>query len=512
MMRFKLARVAAAAIAMALALSGCGGGGSPGGAAQAPKDLAIGYIVAPASFMASEARWPNDHYYLQAVYDSLLKVGPDGSELVPSLATKWSYNDDNTVLTMTLRDDVKFSDGTPLTADVAAQNLLRYKGGTGSQAGLISGISKVEATDATTLVITLAQPDPALLPLLAQAPGLVASPKTFDAADAKTKPVGSGPYTLDTAKTVVGDSYVFTKNPDYWDSSAAHYETVTVKVFTDATAMLNAMRGKQINGGILSDSAIVDQVKTAGYSTVDAYAGVSGLLLFDRGGKINPALGEVKVRQAINHAIDGDAMLKALAKGYGKSTGQMFNPVGAAFDENLDSTYSYDPAKAKQLLAEAGYANGFTLTLPTSAGQGPEVYALLKQQLGDIGITLELVDVGQNLIKELLSGKYAAGYISLGQDPIDWLNVQNIAKPTSLWNTTKYADPKVESLVSTIQTSTGDDQAKALKELNKYLVDQAWFNPWFSKQYFFAFDQQTEATWNPAGPSGPFLRDIKPKA
>jgi peptide/nickel transport system substrate-binding protein len=449
---------------------------------------------------------------LQAVYDSLLKIGPDGAELLPSLATKWSYNADNTVLTMTLRSDVKFTDGTPLTADVAAQNLLRYKSGTGSQAALISSISDVKATDATTLVITLSQPDPALLPVLAQAPGLVENPKGFDAPDAKTNPAGSGPYTLDTGKTVVGSSYVFTKNPNYWDPSSVHYDSVTVKVFTDSTAMLNAMRGKQINAATVSDSKIFDQVKAAGYSTIDVQTGVSGILLLDRAGKINPALANVKVRQAINHAIDRDAMLKALARGYGSVTGQMFNPAGEAYDKNLDSTYNYDPGKAKQLMAEAGYASGFTLTLPTSAGQGSEVWPLVQQQLGEIGITTKFEDVGQNLITELLAGKYAAGYISLGKDPIDWLNVKNLAMPNATWNPLKYTDPSVDSLVSTIQNSTGDAQSKALKELNKYLVDQAWFNPWYSRQYSFATDTNTTATWNPAGQSGPFLRDIKPKA
>jgi peptide/nickel transport system substrate-binding protein len=509
-MRFKLAPIAAAAAALAMALTGCAGSSS-GGDQQAPKDLVLGNIVAPATFQASAARWPNDSVYLQAAYDPLVKIAANGTDVEPNLATKWSYNEDKTVLTLTLRSDVKFTDGTPFTAEIAAQNLLRYKNGTGNQASLLADVTDVKATDPTTLVITLKQADPALLIALGQAAGLVESPKAFDAPDVKTNPVGTGPYVLDTGKTVVGSSYVYTKNPDYWNPSSVHYDSVTVKVLTDPSAMLNALRGKQLNAGLISDNTIIDQVKSAGYTTIEQQPNFTGLMLLDRAGKINPALANVKVRQAINHAIDRDAMLKAIGKGHGSTTQQVFRPDTPGFDESLESTYGYDPAKAKQLLTEAGYANGVTLTLPTSAGQGSDVWPLLQQQLGEVGIKTEFVDVGQNLIADLLGGKYAAGYIQLRRDPAGWFNVKNLLAPNAVWNPFKYQDPKVDQLIATIRSSSGDTQSSALKELNKHIVEQAWFNPWYAGTSYFASDKKTNVTLSLAS-TFPNIWDFKPAA
>ena len=154
--------------------------------------LTLGAIVPATTQSAADARWANESPYMQAVYDTLVHLSPTG-EPEPWLATEWSYNDDNTVLTLTLRDDVKFTDGSPFNADVAAQNIQRFKDGTSPNASYFANVEDAKALDATTVVITLTQPDPALLNYLTQNGGLVESPKPFDAADEKTNPVGSGP-------------------------------------------------------------------------------------------------------------------------------------------------------------------------------------------------------------------------------------------------------------------------------------------------------------------------------
>jgi peptide/nickel transport system substrate-binding protein len=176
----------------------------------------------------------NESPYGQAVYDTLLKEDPSG-ELIPSLATEWAYNDDNTVLTLTLRDDVKFTDGTPFNADAAAQNLIRFRDGTSPNKSFLGALGDAKAIDETTVELTLTAPDPALLHYLSQNAGMQASPASFGAADAKTNPIGSGPYILDTDKTVIGTSYEYTKNPDYWDPENVHYDNLSLKVYADST-------------------------------------------------------------------------------------------------------------------------------------------------------------------------------------------------------------------------------------------------------------------------------------
>ena len=214
---------AVAAAAMAAALAACGGGGrqrASGGGGGSSDTLTLGVIVPASTQSAADSRWANESPYMQAVYDTLVHLSPTG-EPEPWLATEWSLNDDKTVLTLKLRTDVKFSDGEPFNADAAAQNILRFRDGTSPNASNLANVKDAKAVDDATLEITLKQPDPALLVYLGQNAGLMESPKQFGASDEQTKPVGSGPYVMDTGKTVVGSKYVYTKNPDYWapDSS-----------------------------------------------------------------------------------------------------------------------------------------------------------------------------------------------------------------------------------------------------------------------------------------------------
>src|SRR3954463_10960799 len=206
---------------MALALTACGGSSSGDSSSSDP--LTLGAIVPPTSFAAANANWANESPYIQAVYDSLLRESPE-AEIEPSLATDWAYDDTKTVLTMTLRDDVTFTDGTKFDADVAAQNVLRFKAGTSPDASYLANVADATAVDPTTLQITLSQPDPALLNYLAQNAGAQESPAAFGKPDEQTTPVGSGPYLLDTKNTVVGSKYVFTKNPDYWSPDDQHFD------------------------------------------------------------------------------------------------------------------------------------------------------------------------------------------------------------------------------------------------------------------------------------------------
>ena len=220
-------RTAAAAVAItgALALTSCAA--DTGGSADGGGNLTLGAIVAPTTFDPSGSEWGNRAPYYQAVFDTLLLATPEGT-IEPWLATEWSYDETNTVLTLTIRDDVTFTDGTKLTADVVKQNLERFKAGTSPDAGYFAGISTIEAPDDTTVVITLSAPDPAMLNYLTRDPGLVGSPKNFDSPDAATNPIGSGPYTLDTDATVTGTSYVYKKNPDYWNPDVQHYDGLTI--------------------------------------------------------------------------------------------------------------------------------------------------------------------------------------------------------------------------------------------------------------------------------------------
>ncbi|MCX7522700.1 ABC transporter substrate-binding protein [Microbacterium sp. STN6] len=507
---FRWKRLTAVAAVVALGLTGCSAAGGDSSSDTASQTLNLGVIVPATTFSAADANWANESPYMQAVYDTVLKADPDGT-VEPNLATKWSYNSDKTELTLTLRTDVKFTDGTKLDADAVAQNLLRFRDGVSPNKSLLASLKDATAVDDKTVKLTLTDSDPALLTSLTQNAGLIESPKAFSNKDLKTNPVGSGPYTLDTKKTVVGTSYVFEKNTKYWNPSAVHYGTIVMKVYQDPTAMLNAIKGGQVNAANTPNNNSIDEIKASGFTIVNGELNWEGLLLFDRGGTMNPALGNVKVRQAINYAFDRPALLKTIGQGYGTVTEQIFPPSSVGFDKSLDTHYTYDVKKAKELMAEAGYADGFTLNMPSSAFFGTAPFSLLQQQLKEIGITVKYTDPGNNFIPDVLAPKYPAILMVLQQDPTDWQLINFQIAPKASWNPFHYEDPKVNEFIDTIHHGSKADSDAAVKDLNAYLVDQAWFAPWFRPASNFTVDGNTAAVFQ-TGNAVPYLWNIKPKS
>jgi peptide/nickel transport system substrate-binding protein len=505
----RAAGIAALALATSLVMTACGGGDSGGSGGGSSDALTLGVIVPPTSFAAANAAWANESPYIQAVYDSLLRESPD-AEVEPWLATEWSYDDSKTVLTMKLRDDVTFSDGTKFDASVAAQNILRFKAGTSPNASYLANVADATAVDPTTLQITLSQPDPALLNYLAQNAGAQESPAAFGKPDEQTTPVGSGPYLLDTKNTVVGSKYVFTKNPDYWAPDEQHFDNLTINVYDNTQTQVNAIQGGQVDGVNLITNEANDQVEAAGYQLVTHELDWAGLILFDRAGQLAPELGNVQVRQAIAHAVDRDAILKAANNGLGTVTGQIFGEKNPGYDESLDDTYDYDPAAAKKLLADAGYPDGFTLQMPEVQIGSTVAYDLLKQYLGDVGITLDYTQLPlSQAIPDLLSAKYPASFFVLQQDPTAWQVAQFSIAQGATFNVFHQPDATVDGLIQTIQTGSQAESDAAAQQLNQYVVDQAWYVPFYRNQGTFAAASDLEVT-HQSDNAYPYLQNIQP--
>jgi peptide/nickel transport system substrate-binding protein len=497
-MKFR-SRVTAVALvtAAALALTACSAGGSGSGSTSgatsgaAPKGgtLTIGALADVKSFDPAQAHIGHYVQYYQPVYDSLLRREADGT-LVPMLATKWSYNSDKTVLTLTLRKDVTFTDGSKLDAAAVKTNIDRFRTGNGPDASTLAQVSDVTAKNATTVVITLKAPDPALLDYLGNADGFIASPKAVDGGKLATDPVGSGPYTLDKSATVAASQYTFVKNPKYWDTSLQVYDTIVVKPILDTTAMLNAVVSGQVNAALLTAKTEA-QAKSAGLTEYKYPTDWQGLLIFDRNGAMVPELSNVKVRQAINYAIDKDTLLAQVGKGLGTVTGQPFGKGTDAFDKSLEKAYAYDPAKAKKLMKDAGVGN-FSVTMPTVAGfMDPALTAGVGQNLADIGITVNWENVaGTDFISSMVQGKFPMSWFSLFQGS-PWVAANQIITPKATYNPFHTTDPKVAEFVNTIQNGSADEQKIAAKALNKYVVDQAWFAPFYRPDQILFTDKKT---------------------
>ncbi|WP_210480759.1 ABC transporter substrate-binding protein [Naasia sp. SYSU D00948] len=310
---------------------------------------------------------------------------------------------------------------------------------------------------------------------------------------------------------MVGSSYVFDKNEDYWNPDGQHYDKLVINVYTDATSQLSAIQGGQVNVSVVSDNTVIPQIEGAGFTAVGQELDWTGFLLADREGKLTPALKEVKVRQAINHALDREALLETLGAGYGTVTGQVFPTYSPSYDAELDTYYDYDVEKAKDLMAEAGYADGFDLVMPRASTVPAAQFTLMADQLAQIGIRVAFDELQvSDFISSILGQKYSMTWFRLQQDPTDFQLAKFQIAADSTWNVFHVADPTVEDLITQIQTGDETTAETAGQELNRHIVENAWFAPFYRSQNTKAADAATQIEMQ-TGNTWPYLWNIQPK-
>ncbi len=501
----------AAVTVAALALSGCSTTDEPGADAEKTLTLAVssdslwGFVRTDIGTQVHQSS-----AYWMPLYDTLVKITPD-LEILPNLATTWEYNDDLTVLTLTLRDDVKFTDDTPLDADAVVKNLLTFRdGGGGEVTQAASSIADAVAEDATTVVVTLKQPDPAILPAMAASLGAVFLPADIDNPDKDKSavPVGSGPYILDDANTTPGSVYTYVRNKDYWDPASYPFDKLVLRPMADTAARMNALKAGEVDGAMVPAANAAD-IEASGLTLNTGIANWAGLHLIDRDGTVVPALANVKVRQAINMVFDRESLVKNLFQGYGVANNQAFREGSAAYIASEKDTYPFDIEAAKKLMAEAGYADGFDMTIPAITGNHDVIMPIIKQQLGEIGIrlTVDSFQLG-DYFNEVFAKKYPLVFVNLPSFD-DWRDVKGMVTPTALWNVFKTEDPVLDGYIETARTTAGDEQKAAFQEIGKYLLDNAWYAPWATPHVLYGTDSAITAELSP-GQVEPLIWDIKP--
>ncbi|MHA6523276.1 ABC transporter substrate-binding protein [Tessaracoccus sp. G1721] len=494
-MKSRILPATALVVAAALALAGCSSGGSAAtpdagtqstaaGSSARGELLTLGILQEPASWDPAQAHVGHRLQPFQAAYDTLILRAPDGS-YEPMLATEWGYTDEtNLVFSLDLRTDVTFSDGAAFDAAAVVANIEHFKADNGPQAGQAAAVASAAAVDEDTVEITLAKPDPALEYYLSQALGLMGSPESLGTDEMDRIPVGTGPYVMDPAQAVVGSQYVFTAREDYWNPELQKWNQITLKLLADVTSRVNGLVSGEVDATLL-DATTYQQAEGAGFELLEYATDWQGLLLFDRAGELNPALGDVRVRQAINYAFDRDALLQELGGGFGDTTSQAFGPDSTAFVPELEDYYTYDPEKARERLADAGYADGLTIELPVATPGAETIMTFATQQLADIGITVEQTSVPVADYQGLLGqGKFAGAWFSLFQGP-SWVAYSQLLSTDALYNPFDSTDPAIDAAVEELRLG-GDDATEAAQEINRFVTENAWFAPWFrpSQLYF----------------------------
>ncbi|MCZ9882828.1 ABC transporter substrate-binding protein [Arthrobacter sp. B2a2-09] len=468
----KLAAVATVATTV-LALASCSPGSQAGG--EEPQNLTLHLAAASPPGNFTIGNWTGgDATLFLSVYDTVIHQTLDG-KLEGGVAKKWEYSDDKKTLTLSIRDGMKFTDRTPVNAEAVVASLRAAMAGASTKANLTS-IASVEATDSSTVKVSLSRPDASLVPVLASVAGAVGAPAVLTAESSKLEPVGSGAYVLDKAKTTAGSVYTLTKNPDYWDAGAYPYGTVETKIIADATAVQNAMLSGQLDATSVSSAEEAKQYPESQFSSGPTPpAAVGGLFIVDRAGSVVPALADVRVRKAINLAIDRESIQKKLIGAERGATNQMVSPSGETFDKDLLSAYPFDVDKAKSLMAEAGYANGFAVTMP-STPISLRFESVLSQQLGAIGIKVKWESVPfQDFYAKVLGRSYGMFFMFNGLSGSDALDLNN--NLTGVFNPFNATTPELDALRAAADAAPDAKQVSAFKAINKYLVEQAFYAP-----------------------------------
>lgn len=342
--------------------------------------------------------------YYQLIYDALLTEDSDGN-LLPQLATEWVVEDSQ--ITFTLRDDVVFSDGTAFDASVVQANIERIQNG--SFRPLIAqlrSVESVEVVDDFTVQFNLSSPDPALLLNLSRHAGVMLSPASFE--NARTEPIGSGPYTLNLEDSLIGVSYLFDKSDSFWGASDIAIAQIEIRV-AGGSALMNAMLAGELDVFAPVGTRNVPRLEEQGYEVIGNIAGVGAFNILDRAGTIVPEFADERVRCALSHAIDRQAMSEALTNGASIITAQY--PLAGTYGAPSDVDLSYNPDLARELLAEAG-AENLTFTVPIASssqqsGQGSN--SVIQGFFADVGVTMEFESV-DNLQQAINSGEYPAAF------------------------------------------------------------------------------------------------------
>lgn len=416
--------------------------------------------------------------YVGLAYDSLVNLAPDGS-LEPRLAESWEYiGDGNVLFEFRLRPDVTFSDGSPLTAEVVRANIEYYKEAGGEAAAALATIEKIEVVDDLTIRLHLSEPNPTI-PLTftwQQLAGNMISGEALENPEVlATETFGAGPYILDADRTVANDHYTYVVNPDYWNPDSQNWRKIVIKVLPNANTALSALQTGQID--VMSGSPdTAEAAVAAGINVVHAPQAFVGLAFADRTGELAPPLGDVRVRQAVNFALDREKITAALYGDYGSANEQILREGQPG---RLDGTfYTYNPDRARELLEEAGYADGLTFDVLTNSVRATLAQAIAAE-LEKVGIKLNIVTAPDipTFTEDMADGKYPAFTIGFGSFDMHTMGPRLFLRDAMPFNARKTEDAQLQAWYDEAASADPDTQKDLYEQMQQRILEEAWFAP-----------------------------------
>lgn len=486
--RFRAARVAALGLALGLVLAACGGnadgGGDGGDSAASPAGestrLHTGFVRVqqaagePVDGGTLEIATPIQAYSLDpaelagvgvlgglemaAIYDVLVRYNPKTGEYEPQLAKGLEHNADFTRWTLTLREGVQFSDGTPFNAAAVKFSINRYVEKQGYLASLITRVlDKMTTPNPRTVVFHLKRAWSAFPYLLANTPGMIVSPTAAKkwGDDFTIHPVGAGAFVLERYAT--DEEIVLTANPNYW-GGRPHLDRLRFVPISKSHALLQTLNSGGVDLAVISDPEVVAAALDQGYSGYMRIAGVKDILV------INNAPGrpgsDLRVRKAIAYAVNPEVLYQRAFGGAGLPGKELFPKPSRWHNEG--KTTPYNPEKARKLLAQAKQ-DGYDGKIEVMYTQQDEDQALtIKAMLESVGftVTFKPVRTTQDAIREARVERQYDLLVPYGWNMADaapWDDLYHrLARNDNFMG---YDNPKMDSLIAKVR-KTGNDEAK----------------------------------------------------
>jgi peptide/nickel transport system substrate-binding protein len=441
---------------------------------------------------------------LELIYEPLVRL--DASlQVIPAIADSWSFSADGKELTFKLNPAAKFHNGAAVTsADVKAsfERILDQKTAAATRANFLS-IASIDTPDATTVVFHLSQADSPILTAMTDLNAAIVPASEIAAGTIGTKAIGSGPFEL--KEWDPNSKEVLVANPN-WAGGKVGVDGIDISVLPDETAILASLRAGQLDFALLNDPLVATLVPREANLQLNRAPGLAYNVL-----QLNPSrkpMTELGVRQAISCAVNRQDVLDTAQLGEGKVTGPLTIPAYAS-DPSTLFCYKQDVAKAKKLMADAGYPNGFSATVIGATGEPPFASAeaqVLQSQLAAIGIKLDIQMMELNVyVDRWLKGDFDMAIAQNGgrADPYTMYN-RYWTKTGNLQKVSNYSDDTLDSLMQQGRTETDPAKRKAIfADFEKHLAEVSpWI--WLSTSFGYTAQQKTVHGFVPS-PTGSLI-------
>ena len=432
--------------------------------AEKTAELRYGLTTEPVTFdPLNAANTADGRSILFNVFEGLVKPDDSGA-LFPAIAGSFEIEDDSLAYVFTLRPGVMFHNGETLkSADVVFSLNEAIKAGFPG----LNKIAGIEITGQEKIRVSLKEPDPEYLPYLTV--GIVPENNP----DREKNPIGTGPFIIENYTPQ--QSLVLAKNPHYWQRDLPKLDRVTIVFVSDTNGLLTGLRGGNIEGAGVT-GALLPQLNESEFDIIPWYSNMVHLLALNNAQR---PLDDLRVRQAVNYALDISGIIDAAFYGQGEPSGSPLIPgLKNVYDESLRDPYTRDIEKAKKLLADAGLSNGFPfeITVPSNYTMHVDTAQVIVNQLSDAGISarIRMVDWATWLSEVYQGRRYQATIISLDANNVSPRSFLSRYRSDDGSNFINFKNPDFDRIYGMVLLEPGEERRISLyKECQRIISENA---------------------------------------